>query len=400
MFKRLYLQKAILNFLNDIEINNDIVVFFNRTFSVPPDGGTANSIYSISQEIKNNSKCIVVCENQNSFNYNIFIKNEILIIQHPDFFIRPRELFINQFLLKSYIKNIINTINAFQNKKIFISRHLYYSNALNKINQSYIYLLASFYAEETLEFLSRKENSLLKNIYLKFQFFLQTKLESDVIKNTKNIGVLSSKRKNYLFSKYSKNSFLINPGISSSIQKKKYIPQELKSLLIHCRHEVRKNIDGFLNEVHRNLEFYNLLKINIIGKGPETEYLKNLSKELSLNHIVKFHGYVDKLSDFYNNSDFMIFPSIQEGFGQVITESIGFGVPVIAYNNVDTPSNEIIQNNVTGILVEKNSLDEITNILKMYKKNTEKFVKISQKCIMHNDDRSWVNTYKLIKEIL
>ena len=75
MFKRLYLQKAILNFLNDIEINNDIVVFFNRTFSVPPDGGTANSIYSISQEIKNNSKCIVVCENQNSFNYNIFIKN-------------------------------------------------------------------------------------------------------------------------------------------------------------------------------------------------------------------------------------------------------------------------------------------------------------------------------------
>lgn len=74
------------------------------------------------------------------------------------------------------------------------------------------------------------------------------------------------------------------------------------------------------------------LKLVIVGK-PDLHYEKLLARvqELRLNDAVVFPGYVpdDDLPLFYNAAEIFIFPSIFEGFGLPIMESMASGVATI-----------------------------------------------------------------------
>ena len=55
------------------------------------------------------------------------------------------------------------------------------------------------------------------------------------------------------------------------------------------------------------------------------------AKELSLEHAVKFTGYVDwdDVPVFYNAAELLAFPSICEGFGLPVMEAMACGLPVV-----------------------------------------------------------------------
>ena len=332
-------------------------VFFTRTFSVPPDGGTANSIYQMmfSNFEETGQKSVIICEAQNKAKLLQFeTYDQFDVIEIPSSPFRPRELYLDYFV--NFLREIEDTFSILDGADLIISRHLYFSYALCKMMKKHVYVLASFYAIETHEFLSRSYTSLAKSLYLRFQARLQGRIERLVLLSEfPSVVVLSEMRKNELYSLYGVRSNVVRPGVHRTNIKK---PKKglAHRLLIHCRHEARKNLTNFLLEILEHTSIYENLKIDVIGHGPETRALHAIvEKEAFLRDRVTFHGFVDDIDMFYQGCDLLIFPTLHEGFGQVVQESMIREVPVICYGDVQTPFSEFIRHGETGFL-EQNAI--------------------------------------------
>jgi len=93
------------------------------------------------------------------------------------------------------------------------------------------------------------------------------------------------------------------------------------------------------------------VKLYIIGQGIlKNKIITKLEKYNLLNDVL-FYGFLDhkKLGKVWNEMDFLILPSIHEGYSTVIVESLACGVPVVAS---DAEGNkEAVQN--CGIIVSQ-----------------------------------------------
>lgn len=155
-------------------------------------------------------------------------------------------------------------------------------------------------------------------------------------------------------------------------------------LLLECINIIRKNND---------------FSLSIVGDGPEMKNLVHQCKELLLEDIVKFHGYkpYDDVVLLLKESDFFVLPSRAEAFGQVFTEALSCGIPVIGTNTGGIP--EIINENV-GILVEVDSETELISAIEIMIKNSRKYNK--EKLINYAKTFSWENVaeeyFKILSE--
>lgn len=71
-------------------------------------------------------------------------------------------------------------------------------------------------------------------------------------------------------------------------------------------------------------------RLIICGKGPYMNMLKELVKERNLENYVIFQGFVKNPYAVSRNCDAFVFPSLYEGFGNVVIENMICGLPVIA----------------------------------------------------------------------
>ena len=71
----------------------------------------------------------------------------------------------------------------------------------------------------------------------------------------------------------------------------------------------------------------------IIGNGPMDEILRRYSQKLKMNDRIFFLGRLEQFQTIamISKSDAVIFPSISEGFSNVISEAMAVGTPVVAY---------------------------------------------------------------------
>ena len=69
--------------------------------------------------------------------------------------------------------------------------------------------------------------------------------------------------------------------------------------------------------------------LDIYGTGPYLNHLVNLSCELGVNDIVRFHGWVVS-ENIWPHVDLLLMPSLREGAPNSVLESIGAGVAVLA----------------------------------------------------------------------
>jgi len=64
-----------------------------------------------------------------------------------------------------------------------------------------------------------------------------------------------------------------------------------------------------------------------------------IKERVQKNPSISVHGYYPNLSDFYQQCDLFILPSIDDGFGLVITEAIAHGLPTITTSHVGASEN-------------------------------------------------------------
>ncbi|MBN1618181.1 glycosyltransferase family 4 protein [Candidatus Dojkabacteria bacterium] len=119
----------------------------------------------------------------------------------------------------------------------------------------------------------------------------------------------------------------------------------------------------------------------MIGDGTEFQNINEITKREKLD--IKLPGFVDDDNKFryLSESKFFVFPSIEEGWGIAIIESLSSGTPVIAYD-LDIYK-EIFGNNIfTTELKNVKALTQKTdNLLKKYSENFNEYEK-KQKEIM------------------
>ena len=95
-------------------------------------------------------------------------------------------------------------------------------------------------------------------------------------------------------------------------------------------------------------------RLRILGDGPQRNNLQNMIVDLGLKDSVELCGFQRSPATFMEKASLFVLSSKYEGFGNVIVEAMGQGLPVVSTNCPHGPS-EIIQDNVTGLLVDVGS---------------------------------------------
>jgi len=107
-------------------------------------------------------------------------------------------------------------------------------------------------------------------------------------------------------------------------------------LLVVCRHarekEVARLLRIFAHHVYPRVEGATL---TLVGDGPESESLKELTKELGIDHRTYFVGEqgLQQMPAWYRHSDLFVYTSLSETYGQVISEALWCGLPVVAMDD-------------------------------------------------------------------
>ena len=121
----------------------------------------------------------------------------------------------------------------------------------------------------------------------------------------------------------------------------------------------------------------------------------------------KYEGNIDyagkvrhhKLADFYGEADFLVFPTTDDGFGQVMVEAMSCGLPVIATDHSGAP--DIIEDGVNGFVVPAGNSEKILEKIMFFYGNRDKMRQMGENAKKTADNfpidkftDNWINFFK------
>ena len=101
----------------------------------------------------------------------------------------------------------------------------------------------------------------------------------------------------------------------------------------------------------------------------------------------------EKLSEIYLNSDILVLPSIEDGYGMVVPEAMSYGtIPFVSKN---AGAADLISNNKNGFLYNINNSDELVKKIMIYwEMDLGQRMKFVENCISKVNKNNW-NDYGL-----
>ena len=100
-----------------------------------------------------------------------------------------------------------------------------------------------------------------------------------------------------------------------------------------------------------------------MGTGALRDELVKKVEDFGLKDHVVFLGYRKNPFKYMRHCDLFVLPSLWEGFGNVLVEAMACGVPVIS-TLCESGPREIVENSVSGLLVEPGSSKELLKAIK------------------------------------
>ena len=141
----------------------------------------------------------------------------------------------------------------------------------------------------------------------------------------------------------------------------KYNTDSIKILFVG-RMEPRKGFDTLLMAIPKVKKNFPNARFDFCGSS-EKHILDAAKQKFPKGSGVNFRGYVSRedLDSFYKSCDVFVAPSSYESFGIIYLEAMRFCKPVVACNSGGTP--EVIENEVSGILVSPGDSDQLADAL-------------------------------------
>jgi len=177
----------------------------------------------------------------------------------------------------------------------------------------------------------------------------------------------------------------------TDFDKYREIKRKVSNISFVGRFTDQKGIKFLLEAIKNDKNSY---KFNIYGGGILRDYISNY---ISKNHLrnVSLNNYSTNVGEVFLNTDVLLAPSIDEGLPYTLVEAINCGVPVIATRVGGVP--EVIFDGENGILIESESVSEITDALNIIKKTD--VAKLSKNAIDISQKFSVFNMVKKVEEI-
>lgn len=129
-------------------------------------------------------------------------------------------------------------------------------------------------------------------------------------------------------------------------------PQEGRLLFVGTI-EKRKGLRYLIEAMKLVKEARVTCSLDVVGKVIDEGYYENLKQFVEEHQLnVTFHGFVsfEKKERLYVSADIFTFPSLLEGYGMVLMEAMGYGLPIVAFNNSAMPYS--VENEVNGYLAD------------------------------------------------
>ena len=130
-------------------------------------------------------------------------------------------------------------------------------------------------------------------------------------------------------------------------------------LLCTARHSREKSIDRMLEYfAHHVLPASPDASLTLIGDGPAHAALEAQAKSLGVAHRVDFPGEMAQreLPDWLGHADVYVYTSLSETFGQVISEALWMGLPVVALDDKMGVAHQV-KNDLNGLLIDPKGAD-------------------------------------------
>jgi glycosyltransferase involved in cell wall biosynthesis len=100
------------------------------------------------------------------------------------------------------------------------------------------------------------------------------------------------------------------------------------------------------------------LRLKILGEGSLKQELEQTSKDYSIADRVDFEGFQKNIIPYYLYAKATVLTSLNEGFPNVLIESIILGTPVVSFDCPSGPE-ELIKEGINGYLVKHKNVDDL-----------------------------------------
>ncbi len=132
-------------------------------------------------------------------------------------------------------------------------------------------------------------------------------------------------------------------------------------------------------------KFTDRIELTIVGRKP-VDHCKALNEALSKHKWIESLPH-DAILELMREQDVLVFPSLFEGFGLVVTEAMSQGVPVITTERTCGP--DIIANGENGWLIKAGSSEEIEWVFDDILTNPQKLKEFGQAARKKAASRPW-----------
>jgi glycosyltransferase involved in cell wall biosynthesis len=136
-------------------------------------------------------------------------------------------------------------------------------------------------------------------------------------------------------------------------------------------------------------------KMFFIGDG----YMRPKLERMNVKDVT-FYGKVDSDTKYalLSRAHVVLVPSVEEGWGLVVTESNAMGTPVIAYNV--SGLRDSVKDGQTGMLVDSNSPEGLAATALKLLKEKERLTKLSHNALSYSKQFSWSRTANAFDSVL
>jgi glycosyltransferase involved in cell wall biosynthesis len=155
------------------------------------------------------------------------------------------------------------------------------------------------------------------------------------------------------------NVIPVSCGIDASNYTPDLTPRDANRVLFVGRLTTEKHIDVVLRAIAK-LDPALAVSFDIVGGGDQRKNLEQLTRELSLQDRVTFHGRIDdaELRALYSRASVFAIASIAELQSIATMEAMASGLPVVAANAVALP--HLVHDGENGYLFTPGDVDELT----------------------------------------
>lgn len=139
----------------------------------------------------------------------------------------------------------------------------------------------------------------------------------------------------------------------------------------------QKGFDSLLSawkEVTKEIQGWQL---RIVGNGEDETALQTQVQKLKIGDSVTFFSPTKNIETHYREAGIYCMSSRFEGLPMVLIEANSYGLPIISFDCLTGPS-DVVENNVSGLLVAPENIDELAEKLKYLIEHRSERIKFSK----------------------